>query len=91
MRHDPLGDAARIRQHPPAGPLVPTDTEGSIAGDLTFEVPPVTSRSTRTGRRGDVAELVDLFNAMLDQAQAALAATRRSASASARCWATSRA
>ncbi len=43
------------------------------AGDLPFEVVPVTSPITDASATGDVAELVDLFNAVLDKAQTAIA------------------
>jgi methyl-accepting chemotaxis protein len=42
-------------------------------GDLTVEVMPVTRPITDANASGDVAELVALFNAMLDKAQAAIA------------------
>ena len=43
------------------------------AGDLPFELVPVTSPITDASATGDVAELVDLFNAVLDKAQTAIA------------------
>jgi methyl-accepting chemotaxis protein len=42
-------------------------------GDLTFAVTPVTKPITDTDATGDVAELVALFNGMLDKAQTAIA------------------
>ena len=42
------------------------------AGDLTLEVTPVTKPITDADASGDVAELVVLFNAMLDKAQAVI-------------------
>ncbi len=43
------------------------------AGDLTLEVTPVTEPITDVHASGDVAELVALFNTMLDKAQTAIA------------------
>ena len=47
--------------------------EALRAGDLTFTVTPVTEPITDAQASGDVAELVALFNAMLDKAQTAIA------------------
>ncbi len=57
-------------------------------GDLTVAVVPVTTPITDSHATGDVAELVELFNGMLDKAQTAINGTTASARRCARPWAT---